>query len=85
MTVMTRQPSAPAKYRLGAVMSGALPQDMLDMHFYGVFRKVELDGNQLVGKAEFQRREDVLLAGRKIDHRLLGQDLRGAVTLADSG
>ena len=69
---MARQPSAPAKDRLGAVMSGALPQDMLNMHFYGIFRKVELDRNQLVGKAEFQRREYVLLAGRKVDHRSLG-------------
>jgi len=82
---MTGQPFAPTKDGLGAVMSGTLPHDMLNMHFYGVFRKVELDGNQLVGKAELQRREHLLLAGRKVDHRLLGHYLRGVVTLVDYG
>jgi hypothetical protein len=51
---MIKQTSAPAKDRLGAVMSGTLPQDMLNMHFHGVFRKVELGGNKLIGKAELQ-------------------------------
>ena len=79
MTVVARRPPAPAKDRLGAVMRGALPHDMLNMHFYGVFRKVELDGNQLVGKAELQRREYVLLAGREGRSSLSRQNRRGAV------
>src|SRR5438132_13822134 len=78
---MTRQSAAPAQNRLGAIASGTLPQDMLNMHFYGVFRKVELGGNQLIGKAELQRREYVLLAGCKVDHCLLGHNLHGAITL----
>ena len=82
---MTGQPFAPTKDRLGAVMSGALPHDMLNMHFHGVFRQVELDGNQLVGKAELQRREHLLLAGRKIDHRLFGHNPGGTVTPVDCG
>src|SRR5216684_1802247 len=82
---MTGQPFAPTKHRLGAVMSGTLPHDMLNMHFYGVFRKVELDGDQLIGKAELQRREHVLLAGRKVDHRFLGRKVGGAGTLVDYG
>ena len=69
---MAGQPPAPAQDRLGAVVSGAFPQDMLNMHFHGIFRKLELDRDQLVGKAELQRREYVLLAGRKVDHRSLG-------------
>ena len=80
---MTSQPFAPTKDRLSAVMSGALPHDMLNMHFHGVFRQVELDGNQLVGKAKLQRREHVLLAGRKVDHRLFGHNGDGTVTLID--
>src|SRR3979409_1111249 len=51
------------------------------MHFYGVFRKVELDRNQLVGKAELQRREHMSLTGRKVDQRLLGLNLAGAASL----
>ena len=82
---MTGQPFAPTKHRLGAVMSGTLPHDMLNMHFHGVFRQVELDGNQFIGKAEFQRREHLLLAGRKVDHRLFGHNPGGAVTLVDCG
>jgi hypothetical protein len=38
---------------------------MLNVHFYGLFREVEPDGNQLDGKAELQRREDLLLARRE--------------------
>ena len=82
---MTVKSAAPTKDRLGAVMSGTFSHDMLNMHFYGVFRKVEPDGNQLIGKSELQRREHVLLARRKVDHRLLGRNLRGAVTLVDYG
>ena len=85
MEPFTVKPAAPTKDRLGAVMSGALPQDMLNMHFYGVFRKFELDCNQLVGKAELQCGEYVLLAGRKVDHCLLGQNLCGAITPVDDG
>ena len=82
---MTGQPFAPTKDRLGAVMSGTFPHDMLNMHFYGVFRQAELDGNQLVGKAELQRREHLLLAGRKIDHGLCGHNSGGAIRLVDCG
>ncbi len=53
------------------------------MHFYGIFRKVELDRNQLIGKAELQRREHMSLAGRKVYQRLLGFNLAGAVTLVN--
>jgi hypothetical protein len=80
---MTGESSAPTKDGLGAIMGGTLPHDMLNMHFYGVFRKVELDGNQLVGKAELQRREHLLLARRKVDHRLFGHNLGGTVTRID--
>ena len=52
MTVMTGQSFAPPKDRLRAVMSGTLSHDVLNMHFDGVFRQVELDGDQLIGKAE---------------------------------
>ena len=82
---MTGQPFTPTKHRLGAVMSGTFPHDMLNMHFYGVFRQVELDGNQLIGEAELQRREHLLLAGRKIDHGLFGHHPGGAVRLVDCG
>ena len=80
---MTGQPFAPTKDRLGAVMSGTFPHDMLNMHFHGVFRQVELDGNQLIRKAEFQGREHFSLAGRKIYHRLCGYNPGGAVRLVD--
>ena len=71
---MTGQPFAPTKDRLGAIMSEALPHDMSNMHFHSVFRTIELDGNQLIWKAEFQLREHLLLAGRKVDHRLFGHN-----------
>src|SRR4249919_1019931 len=43
---------APTKYRFGAVSRTAFSHDMSNVHFYGIFREVEPDGNQLVGKAE---------------------------------
>ena len=78
---MTIGASAPANDRLGAVVRGTFSHDTLNMHFYGVFRKVEPDGNQLVGKAELQRLEHMLFAWRKVNHRPLRHDLGGAVTL----
>ena len=82
---MTIGASAPANDRLGAVMRGTFSHDALNMHFYGVFRKFEPDGNQLVGKAELQRLEHMLFARRKVDHRLLQYSPGGAVTLVSSG
>ena len=81
---MTVGSPAPAKHRLGAVMRGTFSHDALNMHFYGVFRKLESDGNQLVGKTELQRLEHVLFAWRKVDHRLLRHNRGGAVMLVDS-
>ena len=82
---MTVGPPAPANDRLGAVMRGAFSHDALNVHFYGVFRKVEPDGNQLVGKAELQRLEHMLFAWREVDHRPLRHKRGDAVTLVDSG
>ena len=81
---MTVGSPTPANDRLGAVMRGAFSHDTLNMHLYGVFRKVEPDGNQLVGKAELQRLEHMLFAWRKVDHRLLRHSSGGAVTLVSS-
>ena len=81
---MTVDSPAPANDRLGAVMRGAFSHDTLNMHFYGVFRKFEPDGNQLVGKAELERLEHMLFAWRKVDHRLLRQNPGDAVTLVSS-
>ena len=81
---MTIGASAPANDRLGAVVRGTFSHDTLNMHFYGVFRKVEPDGNQLVGKAELQRLEHMLFAWCKVDHRLLRHNPGGAVTLVSS-
>ena len=81
---MTVGSPAPANDRLGAVMRGTFSHDTLNVHFYGVFRKVEPDGNQLVGKAELQRREHMLFAWRKVDQRLLRHNPGGAVTLVSS-
>src|ERR1700739_1074060 len=47
--LLTRQPTTPAENRLGAIASGALPHDMVDVHLDGVFRKIQLCSNQLVG------------------------------------
>ena len=81
---MTVGSPAPTKDRLRAVMRGTFSHDALNMHFYGVFRKFEPDGNQLVGEAELQRLEHVLFAWRKVDHRLLRHSPGGAVTLVNS-
>ena len=81
---MTVGSPAPANDRLGAVMRGAFSHDALNMHFYGVFRKFEPDGNQLVGKAELQRLEHMLFTWRKVDHRLLRYNPGDAVTLVSS-
>ena len=82
---MTVGTSTPTKYRFGAVSRTAFSHDMLNVHFYGIFREVEPDGNQLVGKAELQCGEHVLLARRQVGHRPLGHDARVAVTLVDDG
>ena len=82
---MTVRSPAPANDRLGAVMRGAFSHDALNVHFYGVFRKVEPDGNQLVGKAELQRLEHMLFAWREVDHRPLRHKGGDAATLVDSG
>ncbi len=66
-------------------MRRTFPHDVLNVHFYSVFRQAELRGNQLVRKAELQRRKHLLLAGRKVDHCLFGYTPRGAVTLVDCG
>ena len=76
---MTVRSPAPAKHRLGAIMCGTFSHDALNMHFYGVFRKVEPDGNQLVGKTELQRLEHMFFAWRKVDHRFLRRNPGGAV------
>ena len=81
---MTVGSPAPANDCLGAVMRGTFSHDTLNMHFYGVLRKVEPDGNQLVGKAELQRLEHMLFAWRKVDHRLLRHNPGDAVTLVSS-
>ena len=57
---------APAKNRLGAIVRRKLPHNVLDVHFDGVFRKIELGGDQLVGKAELQFGEHMLLARREV-------------------
>ena len=82
---MTVGSPAPTKDRLRAVMRGTFSHDALNMHFYGVFRKFEPDGNQLVGKAELQCLEHMLFAWRKVDHRPLRHKRGDAVTLVDSG
>src|SRR5258705_7721540 len=82
---MTVRSPAPAKHRLGAIMRGTFSHDTLNMHFYGVFRKVEPDGNQLVGQAELQCLEHVLFAWRKVDHRSLRHELGRAVAVVDVG
>src|SRR3984893_17910223 len=74
--LLTRQPTTPAENRLGAIASGALPHDMLDVHFDGVFRKIQFCGNQLVGKTEFQCCEHVLLARREVDYSFLHRIFR---------
>jgi hypothetical protein len=38
---LARQPTAATKNRLRAIASRALPHDMLNVHFDGVFRKIE--------------------------------------------
>ena len=81
---MTVDSPAPANDRLGAVMRGAFSHDALNMHLYGIFRKVKPHSNQLVGKAELQRLEHMLFAWRKVDHRLLRQNPGDAVTLVSS-
>ena len=82
---MTVRSPAPTKDRLGAIMRGTFSHDTLNMHFYGIFRKVEPEGNQLVGKAKLQPLEHVLFAWRKVDHRPLRHMLGGAVALVDFG
>jgi len=77
---MTVGSPAPTKDRLRAVMRGTFSHDALNMHFYGVFRKFEPDGNQLVGKAELQCLKHMLFAWRKVDHRLIRHNPGGAVT-----
>ena len=81
---MTVGSPAPAKHRLGAVTRGAFSHDTLNMHLYGVFRKLESDGNQFVGKAELQRLEHVLFARRKVGHRSFRRNRGGAAMLMDS-
>ena len=82
---MTVRSPAPAKHRLGAIMRGTFSHDAPNMHFYGIFRKVEPDGNQLVGKAELQGLEHVVFAWRQVDHGPLRHKLGRAVNLVDSG
>ena len=81
---MTVSSSAPTKHRLRAVTRRTFSHDTLNMHFYGVFRKLESDGNQFVGKAELQRLEHMLFAWRKVDHRPLRRKYGGAVMLVNS-
>ena len=80
---MTVSLPAPANHRLGAVACGTFSHDALNMHFYGVFRKVEPDSYQFVGQAELQRVEHVLFAWRKVDHRPLRRRRGGAVAFVD--
>ena len=80
---MTVGAAAPTNDRLGAVTRAAFSHDTLNVHFYGVFREVQPDGNELVGKAELQGREHVLLARRQVGHRRLGHDASVAIWLVD--
>ena len=47
------QSAAATQNRFGAIVRRALPHDMLNVHFDGVFREVEPRRDQLVGKTEF--------------------------------
>src|SRR5262245_55541364 len=81
---MTVGSPAPSKHRFRAVTLRTFSHDALDVHFYGVFRKLESDGNQFVGKAELQRLKHVLFARRKVGHRPLRRNRSGAAMLMDS-
>jgi hypothetical protein len=74
---------APAQDRLGTVVRAALSHDALDVHLDGIFRKVEPNGDQLVGKAEVECRQHVLLARRQVGLHFLRHKLRKGVTCAD--
>ena len=63
--------ATPAQHRLGAVARAAFAHDVLDVHLDGVFRKVEPNGDQLVRKAELQRRQHMLLARRQVGRHSL--------------
>lgn len=76
---------APAKNRLGAIVRRKLPHNVLDVHFDGVFRKIELGGDQLVGKAELQFGEHMLLARREVGNAFRRGILLGAVSIVDCG
>ena len=58
---------------------------MLNVHFYDLLREVEPDDNLLVGKAEFQCREHMLLTRREVGQDPLGHDFRRYATLVDRG
>ena len=79
---MTVGAAAPTNDRLGAVTRPAFSHDTLNVHFYGVFREVQPDGNELVGKAELQGREHVLLARRQVGHRSCGHNVCAGVLVA---
>jgi hypothetical protein len=83
-TIVAQQLSAPKQNRLSAVSSGTFSQDVLNVHLYGVFRKVEPRSNHLIGKTELQLCQDVLLPWRKVDLCFMGVVLRGTHKLADS-
>ena len=56
----------PNQHGLSAISSRAFFYDMGNVHFYRVFRQVEFVGDQLVGKTEVQRFQDVHLARREV-------------------
>ena len=58
---------------------------MLNVHFDGVFRKVEPCRNQLVGKTQFQSFEHLPLTGRKVGSQSFGHGPCVTVPVADRG
>ncbi len=56
--------STPTVHRFGSVVGRTFAQDVLDVHFDGVFRKVEPRGLSTCSQAELQRRQHLLLARR---------------------
>ena len=54
---------------------------MLDMHFDGVFRKIEFAGDQLVRKTKLQLGKDLLFPWSKVDIEFLGLAISGTTDL----
>ena len=54
------QPAAPAEDGFRAIVRSTFPHDMLNVHFDCAFRKTQFGGDQLVGQAELQFRQNLL-------------------------